>query len=269
MKTPDGKTVVILPYGNGKSAGANDLAKALGITKIEDHNSITPSMEVINWGNGSYAPTAKHKQMVNTPPHIEFAVDKLTCLARMSRYGVRTPEWTTSREEALKWFRNGDVVVCRTTTTGYAGKGIYVTSKAEGHKEVDLPSCPLYTKFIKWTFEYRVHMAFGKSIHVRKKIKPANGVVTGDPRIASHLHGWLFIKEIKDGGGKNFNVPPDVLREAAKALPALGLDFGGVDVVYDQMQDKAFVLEVNTAPGLEVSEVNDYAKAFKSYYKAA
>lgn len=268
MKTKDNKQVVILPYGNGKSEGAKLLSEHLGATRIGGHDEMASNHLVINWGNGSYIPSGKHAQIVNTPPHVLSAIDKVSALDNLSRYGVRTPEYTTSKEEALKWFREGAVVVCRSTTTGKAGEGISVFSLKEGKKEVDFPTCPLYTKFINWTYEYRVHVVAGKVIHTRKKVKPDAGV-TGDQRIASHLNGWLFIKEFKDNGMRNFTPPPDVLREAPKAVASLGLIFAGVDVIYDQLNDKAYVLEVNTAPGLEISEAKDYAKAFKTYCKAA
>jgi D-alanine-D-alanine ligase-like ATP-grasp enzyme len=41
------------------------------------------------------------------------------------------------------------------------------------------------------------------------------------------------------------------------------LDFGAVDVIYNRAQDKAYVLEVNTAPGLEGSTLDNYVEAIQ------
>jgi glutathione synthase/RimK-type ligase-like ATP-grasp enzyme len=48
------------------------------------------------------------------------------------------------------------------------------------------------------------------------------------------------------------------------AVAALGLDFGGVDVIWNERRQMAYVLEVNTACGLEGQTVNDYAEAFRA-----
>jgi D-alanine-D-alanine ligase-like ATP-grasp enzyme len=50
---------------------------------------------------------------------------------------------------------------------------------------------------------------------------------------------------------------------------ALGLDFGAADVLFNARRNQAYVLEVNTAPGLEGQTVNDYAEAFKEMIRDA
>ena len=45
-------------------------------------------------------------------------------------------------------------------------------------------------------------------------------------------------------------------------LKELGLDFGAVDVIWNEHESKAYVLEINTAPGLEGSTVEDYKEFF-------
>jgi glutathione synthase/RimK-type ligase-like ATP-grasp enzyme len=54
------------------------------------------------------------------------------------------------------------------------------------------------------------------------------------------------------------------LQEAAiRTVEILGLDFGAVDIIWNKKQDRYYVLEVNTAPGLEGETVVRYANAFK------
>ena len=45
------------------------------------------------------------------------------------------------------------------------------------------------------------------------------------------------------------------------AIKALGLDFGAVDIIYNEAEDQHYVLEVNTAPGLEGTTLQKYTEA--------
>jgi glutathione synthase/RimK-type ligase-like ATP-grasp enzyme len=56
---------------------------------------------------------------------------------------------------------------------------------------------------------------------------------------------------------------PDIARHEAaiNACKALGLDFGAVDLIQD-IKGNYYVLEINTAPGLEGATVANYAAAF-------
>ncbi|MNY81884.1 hypothetical protein D3C86_2236870 [compost metagenome] len=50
------------------------------------------------------------------------------------------------------------------------------------------------------------------------------------------------------------------------AVNALGLDFGAADVIWNDHRKQAFVLEVNTAPGLTGTTLEKYAKALKEIF---
>jgi glutathione synthase/RimK-type ligase-like ATP-grasp enzyme len=43
---------------------------------------------------------------------------------------------------------------------------------------------------------------------------------------------------------------------------ASGLDFGAVDVIWNERQQRAYVLEINSAPGLEGTTIDDYVRYF-------
>jgi glutathione synthase/RimK-type ligase-like ATP-grasp enzyme len=57
------------------------------------------------------------------------------------------------------------------------------------------------------------------------------------------------------------NVNKDLAAEAIKALEALGLQFGAVDCCLDT-DKKAWIIEVNTGPGLEGTAFKNYVAAF-------
>ncbi|MNN94301.1 hypothetical protein D3C81_2129010 [compost metagenome] len=78
-------------------------------------------------------------------------------------------------------------------------------------------------------------------------------------KVRNLANGFIFARG-EDALG---NVPKDVLDQAVKAVASLGLDFGAADVIYNDRQKKAYVLEVNTAPGLSGSTLDGYTQRLK------
>jgi hypothetical protein len=122
-----------------------------------------------------------------------------------------------------------------------------------------LVNAPLYTQYVKKKHEYRVHALRkpGKNtqtIITQRKAKK-NGVEDANFMVRNLANGFVYLID---------NNPPDcVVDEAKKALESTGLAFGAVDVIFNEHQNRAYVLEVNTAPGLEERTAEAYAKAFK------
>jgi glutathione synthase/RimK-type ligase-like ATP-grasp enzyme len=75
-----------------------------------------------------------------------------------------------------------------------------------------------------------------------------------DMSIRSNKRGWKFARAKQ--------VDPGLAAEAAKAVKALGLDFGAVDCCIDT-NGKPHIIEVNTGPGLEETPFKAYVAAFK------
>ena len=74
----------------------------------------------------------------------------------------------------------------------------------------------------------------------------------------SHAKGWVFCRE-------GVNPPQVVLDQALLAVKALGLDFSAVDVIYNESENKAYILECNSAMGIEENSTSltRYTNAFK------
>jgi glutathione synthase/RimK-type ligase-like ATP-grasp enzyme len=70
--------------------------------------------------------------------------------------------------------------------------------------------------------------------------------------------GFVFTRE-------GFTLPTACETAAHLVVKACGLDFGAVDVIWNETQQKAYVLEINTAPGLEGQTVDDYVTFFKEF----
>lgn len=147
---------------------------------------------------------------------------------------------------------DGKTVVCRTILNGHSGAGIVLASTEE-----ELVDAPLYTEYIPKKEEYRVHVFNGEVIHVSRKARrkdvPDENV---NWKIRNHNNGFIFQHE-------NFELPDECNVQALLAVKDLGLDFGAVDIIWNDKQQKAYVLEVNTAPGIEGKTLDAYVNAFK------
>ncbi len=258
MQTLTGKTVVIQPY-SARSKSAKALSEALSVPLVRsaDHPRTAHLFSVVNWGSGGNA------NGLNKPSAVSKAVNKVSTFTYLKSAGVRTPDWTTNREEAKQWFREGATVMCRTKIYGHSGQGIIIRKPEDG---LDIPSAPLYTKFVDKDKEYRVHVFNGKVIDCRVKQRATDGRAITSNHICTHTNGYVF----------NFaTAPDDVAKQAIAAVKALGLDFGAVDVMAKVVRQyantidghtDAYVLEVNTAPGIQGSTINAYVKAIRDYY---
>lgn len=135
---------------------------------------------------------------------------------------------------------------------GHSGAGIVIASSPE-----EIVDAPLYVEYIPKKEEYRVHVFKGQVIHssrkARKKDVPDEEV---NWKVRNHKNGFIFQHE-------NFELPEECVVKAKEAVALCGLDFGAVDIIWNDKQQKAYVLEINTAPGLEGKTLEAYANAFK------
>lgn len=219
---------------------------------------VRPWTRLINWGNGR-APvgTGPFSSISNSFAAVATASNKLsTFRALEGKDGIRIPVFTTDRSVAAGWIRDGVVVVCRTQLSGHSGAGIVLASS-----EAELVQAPLYVQYVKKQQEFRVHVAFGEVIDVQEKRRAkrdSDGDGEGVPanyQIRNHHTGWVYCRE-------NITEPVGLREMAIRTVPELGLDFGAVDLIYNAKRNEVYVLEVNTAPGLEGSTVDKYAEAF-------
>lgn len=199
---------------------------------------------VVNWGAGSF--WGNGVRVLNSPAAVNVASDKLRFFQQSQGQSTyRVPEWTTSRSEAARW----DKCVARTLTRASGGRGIVLTERGE-----TIPDAPLYVKYIRKTKEWRIHVAFGQVIDMQRKIKDPQRDVS-NWQVRNHENGFIFVR---GSGTPN----AEAQRQAVAAVRHLGLDFGAVDLI-ETSSGAFYVLEVNTAPGLEGSTVNHYVQAIQ------
>lgn len=105
------------------------------------------------------------------------------------------------------------------------------------------------------TQEFRIHSFKGKSI--RAGVKGPREGVTQHAWVRSWDGGW----KISYDGVTARQAQRDL---AHRAVAALGLDFGAVDIG-QKADGSLFVLEVNRAPGVENGTVESYARAIEGW----
>lgn len=177
---------------------------------------------------------------------------------------VRTPEFTTDRYQAMNWLGKGFTVVERHILNGNSGAGIRLVEPVkpgeEKMPENEIQHCPLYVKYVPKKQEYRIHVCGGVAVDIQRKARRKD--VADDAinwKIRNHDNGFIFARN-EDGV-----TPPDVIEQAVAAVRVLGLDFGAVDVIFNDKEQRAYVLEVNTAPGLAGETLVGYLKRFAQY----
>lgn len=251
----------VFPYKLG-SASAKALATALGVKRVRPTYDARRRDVIINWGNSRPAGFKGSVTDLNTHAAIALACNKVSTFSSLSSFGfTHLPQWTTSRynaEQMLYTATNGgetlgnEKIYCRTTVTGHSGNGIVIATNT-----YELVDAPLYTLGTKHKHEYRVHVFRGEVLDVQQK-KRRHGYTGPSTGIRNHSNGWVYAR-------CDVTPPSIVLTAAVEAVNILGLDFGAVDIGYRERDDKAFVFEVNTAPGLVGTTLNKYAAAFTKY----
>lgn len=238
--------------GDRPSNGAKELASQDGFKRCRTGKFIKPGDIIVNWGSSKYDFYGQvPKSILNHHNMVAQASNKLTSFAKFKEADVKTVEWTTDIKVAIEW-NEEYVVVVRQKLTGHSGDGIIIVEK----NSPDMIIAPLYTKYVFKEKEFRVHVVNGAVVDTQQKIKdPDREVVTW--KVRSHANGFIFARN---------NLSPNPARDelAVAATKALGLDFGAVDIIQDK-KGHLYVLEINTAPGLEGQTITSYADAFRGF----
>lgn len=247
----------ILPYKQG-STGAKALARMLGglVLKLENSKyKAKPEDLIINWGNTSKTFDVPY---LNPSEKIKTATNKLNFFNNMKETGYEAliPRYWTNRNEIPD---DAYPVICRTVLAGHSGDGIVLAGS-----QADLVDAPLYVEYVKKQDEYRIHVGCyvengePKPVVISQQRKARRLAVPDEQvnwKIRNHANGFNFVRN-------GIDTPLAVIDTAIKAFMTTGLDFGAVDVIWNASQEKAYVLEVNTAPGLEGQTIADYAAFF-------
>lgn len=245
---------------NVASKSARALADALGATMIRHEASRFKGGQrktVLNWGSSELPAEVGKCRVLNRSENVRIAGNKKLTLEALSRAGIGVPPFTSDRNIAVQWLQANRVVVARKVLTGHSGNGIIILESGDEFEEA-----PLYTQYIPKTAEYRVHVISGRIVDIQRKIKDPERDVS-DWKVRSHGNGFIFVRN-NDQGVSYMDVAEKPVKDLAlQSVQILGLDFGAADVIWNKKQGRAYILEVNTACGLEGHSIGVYTEGLK------
>lgn len=232
----------------------NALSKRLGykVFKVFSDKGFEPQsgQAILDWGRSDLPRWYRSGlNWLNHPDKVRNSVDKLRSFSHFKDAGVNSVPATTTWTRADQWLAAGDWVCARMDTKGFDGAGLILVKK-QGH----LPDAPLFTKFIPASREFRAYVFRGETIDLLEKIQVKAGA---DQFIRTDSNHWEY--------SRNFYKPTGYKEEAVKAIKSCGLDFGGVDMLYNGKE--WWVLEVNTAPDIAYKTVDLFADGVVDWLK--
>lgn len=252
------------------SGGAKELAEALGINRLRHKGGKfvgSRNKVVLNWGAtpDKIPENVASCTFINNPVNVQYAVNKDVTFQKFQEAGVAHPEWTTSNEEAQRMLGRGHMVFARTQLRAHSGRGIVILDPE--FSDNWNTRAPLYVKYIPKKDEYRIHIFRGQVIDVQRKglKEELQGTEGVNFKIRNLANGFVYTRNDANGVSLiNSNHVPNIAKDVAiAAVAALGLDFGAADIIYNERQNRAYCLEVNTAPGLMGTTVTNYANAMR------
>lgn len=246
---------MLYPYKKGSNS-AKLLAAAIGVKQIKTEGSKfkgSKNKTVINWGASTLPDEVEKCNVINNAEAVKLASNKLAFFKAVEG-NLQIPDFTTDVNVAKKWLEEGGKILGRTKLSGHSGEGIYYYDCLENFNNVNHDKFKLFVRYIPKKDEYRVHVVGDKVVDIRRKA--ARKDIHPDQvnwKIRSYGNGFVFAKEGVDADKQ-------VYEQSLEAIRLCGLDFGAVDIVWNNFYKKAYVLEINTAPGLEGSTVDVYAE---------
>lgn len=185
--------------------------------------------------------------------HIKYghSVDKLAQYRWFQQQGLSALEFTTDIIQANLWVDSGKTVFGRKYLNSSCGKGIVIFEKPDEGDGYAIEHCPVYTKYKKKKREFRVHIYKDTVVAVTEKRRRAGFDGQRDTKIRNLANGYVFCQTV--------NNEPEGLRALALAASKVTQsDFKGVDIGFNEKNNDLFIIEVNSAPGIQGSNINAY-----------
>lgn len=258
--TKRAKRIILIGYKIGSRSLKNlqaqlkedqDARRVLRVRRTSTRYKRRLSDHIVAWGPTNPCPHVDQAQEAAK----KIASNKLLSFQKFAEHGVSIPEWTTSAETALSWCKEGNKEVAgfaRTLLCSHSGRGIvpfYHGTEYSIEGEV-FPNARLYVQYKKKKHEFRVHVFNGKVIDIAQK-KRKVGHENRNNQIRNHANGWVFARE-------GITPPAGISTLVLSACDALGLRAGAVDIIWNEKENKCYVLEINSAPGIEGTTCKRY-----------
>ena len=184
-----------------------------------------------------------------------MSVDKLTQYKWFVEQNIPALEFTVDKHLAMQWVADGNTVFGRKYLNASCGKGIVVFDK---ENVLEMQGFPVFTKYKKKKREFRVHVFKDEVVNVTEKKRRKEFDGERDTKIRNLANGYVFVQTV-------VAEPPGLRELALSAAKVSGSDFRGVDIGYNEKKDELFVIEVNSAPGIQGTNVEKYLDAMVKY----
>lgn len=276
--------VMIYPY-NVASRSARILkdeliARGIPCKLIRKEGSSYKAREgdlVVNWGNSADQMWhLKGRQelnrftLLNQPNYVGYAINKAKFINSVHRFSnVKVPRYFHNLEEARWWMQDHEEhfdIIVREKLTGHGGEGAHFFTSDQLLNEPELfenLDVKLVTQYIPKKYEYRIHVGLGEVLLIQQKKRDTS--IPDDQvnwKIRNNSNGFIFaVDDI-------VQPPQQVLDMAVAVVNKSALHFGAVDIIYNEHYEQAYVLEINTACGLEgESSRRAYADWISHFYE--
>jgi glutathione synthase/RimK-type ligase-like ATP-grasp enzyme len=285
-------------YSGATDVTGKALAEALKITG--DRKKPAGKKLVIGWGckNKEKMTFPTGTKFLNHPNAILGNRNKFKALQVLDKAKVAVAPFVTSdyaKAELAKTKGKISFPVVGRKNHHQGGKGFWFCANDIMLKEAIAEGAQYFQNFMDIVDEYRLHVFGDKVIYAQKKVKRTNMEEafksqhgdkikalaeknnttldqttldyvlaqmgkriqpTADMLIRSNMKGWKF------SSLKLSNVKPDLSALAVAAVKAVGLDFGAVDCC--STKNGAFIIEINSGPGLEKTALDKYIASFET-----
>lgn len=237
-------------------------------------------------------------KVLNHPNTIRINRNKLAALDKMLYGEVNVPYFT----ELPEGIDDSEIIYPVIVRTKYhqGGRGLAMCTSPEQVSDLitnyDNVGFGYIQELIPFKQEYRIHVFNGKIIRAAIKNVQTNpidswkAIYKEKAEIAAERNGVelnidtvnillksivkdltfpnLLVKSNKNGWRFSRiavgDVNTDIIAIAKKAVVAIGLDFGAVDCAIDY-DERAWVIEVNTGPGLQGGTLTSYVETLEEY----
>lgn len=206
---------------------------------------------VINWGNHIFNDASMFG--LNSPKGVALASHKGLSRRILHNAGVNVPRPVLF--DTLDEIKESVLPVVVRPVHHHGGQEFHVfddlTKLQAFLRGKDMREWYVSAVFPK-THEYRVHCGHGKVLMINEK-----PLLEGEIRanFAVNQESWRVLK------WHEFN--PEICMQSLKAIDALGLDYGAVDIMYNSEDNSVAVCEVNTSPSIN----SDYpAGKYAAYF---
>jgi hypothetical protein len=232
------------------------LRQDIGDSGEVHHNRVTDSSTIfdalIRWGTVRWPELDVHiPHVLNRNSAIQFNLNKKNAHKKMMEAQVNVPPMY---ETYLGAMRTGQSFLRRRRRHS-CGRDILLVQPNRYERLTRQQRSGYYVKLIDKEKEYRLHMVKGNCVGLAEKCNPQridNGTrITGrSDYIWNNTNGWDFEYIPREERERRVSGYNQMLEQSKKALEALELDMGSVDLIVEKDTHTPFVLEVNTAPSL-------------------